>query len=256
VFIYLITNTVNGKYYVGQTYRKPLARLRAHFAAARSGSPWRLHKAMRKYPAETFVQDVLAVVDTQEQADSLEKLWIASLAAMNFEVGYNASPGGDARSRESALKGGAKLRGALNPNFGKTMPAEQRAKVSASHKGKCVGHVVTEETREKIRVKQLARVRSEYEIERLRRLRCGTTNSEESNRKRSVTLAGKYVGELNSMFGLEHTEEWKQQQSARAIAAGIKPPSFKGKHHSPESLVKMRATKLAAHAAKTEAIDG
>jgi group I intron endonuclease len=256
VFIYLITNTINGKYYVGQTCRKPQARLRAHFAAARGGSPWRLHSAMRKYPVESFVQDVIAVVDTQEQADSLEKLWIALLDAMNFEVGYNASPGGDLRSRESAAKAGVTMTGAGNPNFGKTWSADVKQRMSEGRKGKCVGHIVTEATREKIRAKQLARVRPESEVERLRNLRKGATNSAESNEKRRITLTGKYVGERASMFGRKHTEEWKAQQSARSLASGVRPPSWLGRHHSPETIAKMRATKLAKHAAKAEALNG
>jgi len=206
MFIYLITNSVNGKYYVGQTYRKPSTRLSGHFSAARSGSPWRLHKAMRKYPADAFIQDVLATVETQQQADSLERLWILALDAMNFEVGYNAAPGGDARSHESAMKGGAKLRGPLNPNFGKTMSQEQRDKISASRKGKSCGKRPVS-VGEKISATRKSKIASgEIKMpEGGKTYWCGKTQSTASNDKRSVTLAGKYVGELNSMFGKKWT---------------------------------------------------
>jgi group I intron endonuclease len=202
MFIYLVTNTVNGKYYVGQTYRKPLARLRAHFCAARGGSPWRLHIAMRKYPEEAFIQDVLAVTDGKAQTDALERLWITALDAMNFDVGYNAAPGGDSRSKESSAKAGAKMRGnQWNVGYKHTKEACDNMAASAD------GHAVAQSTRDKISATRKAKIAS-GEIKMPAGALThwiGKTQSAESNRKRSVTLAGKYVGELNSMFGKKWT---------------------------------------------------
>jgi hypothetical protein len=160
--------------------------------------------------------------------------------------------GGVRRSKESYAKAGAKMRGALNPNFGKTMPQEQRDAICASRKGKNCGKRPAS-VGEKISATRKAKIAS-GEIKFTPFDRTGSINSEESNHKRSVTLTGKYVGELASMFGRKHTEEWKEQRRAENIAVGRKPPSWKGKHHSPETIAKMRATKLAMHAAKVEAL--
>src|SRR5208282_5340638 len=67
MFIYLITNLVNGKVYVGQTTQRLSDRMCGHRACARQGSPMRLHRALRKYGPEMFHTQVLAVVATQEQ---------------------------------------------------------------------------------------------------------------------------------------------------------------------------------------------
>ncbi|MGA7647890.1 MAG: GIY-YIG nuclease family protein, partial [Terriglobales bacterium] len=125
MFIYLITNLVNGKYYVGQTARSVQERFGGHCLHSRQGSVMRIHAAMRKYGTSNFIVEQLACAEEQKQTDLLERLWIAALDSRNFSVGYNASPGGDARSKESAAKASAKMRGALNPNFGKTMSEEQ-----------------------------------------------------------------------------------------------------------------------------------
>ena len=99
--IYLITNVVNGKYYVGKTV-DAAKRLREHLRA--HGDCKRLHPAIKKYGAAAFVLDILSY----EGSDDLERLWIAALDSRNKEVGYNIMPGGEGFGA-----------GALHPSFGK-----------------------------------------------------------------------------------------------------------------------------------------
>jgi hypothetical protein len=182
-----------------------------------------------------------------------ERLWIVALDSMKFVNGYNASPGGDVRSKESIRSAAEKIRG-NQWNVGYEHTEKACRNMSASQQ--C--HTVSQATRDKISATRKAKIASgEIKMPAGGLTHwIGKTQSAESNRKRSVTLAGKYVGERASMFGRKHTEEWKDQQSARAKSVGQRPPSFAGKHHSPETIAKMRTIKLALHAAKVGTVNG
>ena len=95
--VYLLENSINGKYYVGKTVNKNLKRYLSNKRhGARNGyitSP--LVAAMREFGDEIFTHQVLALGQTDEQICELEKLWIIALDARNPEVGYNVQPGGN-----------------------------------------------------------------------------------------------------------------------------------------------------------------
>ncbi len=96
MFIYLITNLVNGKYYVGKTEQPPLRRWSAHKADSlkRPERAPLLYRAMRKYGTDSFRFDVIAAATTVEQLNALEQLWICVLRSADPTVGYNLTLGG------------------------------------------------------------------------------------------------------------------------------------------------------------------
>jgi len=99
VFIYLITNTVNGKYYVGQTVNAIAGRWRGHKSAARrsdirDGDCKILNRAINKYGRKAFIVEQLTEALSAEQLNELEQLWIWALDATNKKVGYNQTFGG------------------------------------------------------------------------------------------------------------------------------------------------------------------
>lgn len=59
MFIYKLTNLINGKVYIGQTKQKPSARLNRHAFNARSGETAPLYHAIRKYGIENFSFEVI-----------------------------------------------------------------------------------------------------------------------------------------------------------------------------------------------------
>jgi hypothetical protein len=134
---------------------------------------------------------------------------------MNFEVGYNAAPGGDARSHESAMKGGAKMRG-NQWNVGYKHTKKACDNMSVSHQK----HEVTQATRDKISATRKAKIAT-GEIKMPdggKTYWLGKSMSDASNKKRSVTLAGKYVGDRASMFGKKWTPEHRANvMKARAL---------------------------------------
>jgi group I intron endonuclease len=97
MLIYILTNQVNGKYYVGKT---KLGNLRKYL----SQKKWQARKglrtqpllmAMRKYGFENFLPEILSTTSTHEKLCELEKLWIMLLDCRNPKIGYNVMAGGE-----------------------------------------------------------------------------------------------------------------------------------------------------------------
>lgn len=93
-FIYLITNDINNKVYVGKTEADIFIRFKEHCRdALRDRNKNRpLYSAMRKYGAEHFSIRVLEETNDPEER---EKFWIAYFNS--YHIGYNATSGGDGK---------------------------------------------------------------------------------------------------------------------------------------------------------------
>ena len=87
--IYRITNTVNGKCYIGQTIQGLEKRWCAHRNKAKHKSNSHLHNAIRKYGPDVFVVELLEET-TDEQLNDRERYWVAE-----FHPAYNMTDGGE-----------------------------------------------------------------------------------------------------------------------------------------------------------------
>lgn len=94
--IYLITNLVNGKQYVGYTEKTPLERFTQHCKDAYEGSMTMFHKAIRKYTPEQFsVECLYQTYDKQHALSEMEEHFIRECNTHFIEgVGYNMTFGG------------------------------------------------------------------------------------------------------------------------------------------------------------------
>ena len=88
--IYLITNLLNGKKYVGQTIQRLNIRMNHH----RRGGDLYIDRAIRKYGRENFKVEVLEECYTVEQLNEREKFWIIELNCKHPN-GYNHTDGGE-----------------------------------------------------------------------------------------------------------------------------------------------------------------
>lgn len=90
--IYKYTNIYNSKVYVGQTTKSLEER------ACSNGSNYkpcsRFYAAIQEYSWDAFVPTVLAVVQTEAEADELEQYYIDLYNSRDPQYGYNLSVGG------------------------------------------------------------------------------------------------------------------------------------------------------------------
>lgn len=91
--VYLGTNSVNGKEYVGLTTRSLRTRVNEHRRAAECGEGFALHDAIRKHGFEAFVWTVLHRASSVEVLAELEMAEIAARGTMLH--GYNLCGGGE-----------------------------------------------------------------------------------------------------------------------------------------------------------------
>lgn len=95
-YIYLTTNLINGKKYIGQHKGKPNDK---YF-----GSGTTILKALKKYGKENFQKEILCYCNTREEADEQEKYYIAKFNAVEDENFYNNSEGGTGGDGFKAVK--------------------------------------------------------------------------------------------------------------------------------------------------------
>jgi len=144
-FIYITTNMINGKKYIGQ---------RMFYRGWRTylGSGKHLKNSIKKYNKINFNREIIAIAYSKEELDSLEIEFIDNHNAVesndyyNIGIGGNTSMTGNHHSDEAKYKISQAQIGRESPMLGKQHTDESKQKMSDSSKG-CI---VTEETRKKL----------------------------------------------------------------------------------------------------------
>lgn len=104
--IYKITNTVNGKIYIGQTVQKnPKMRWYSHLDYARKGIKAHLYDSMRKYGVEKFNWEILQEASNINELNVLENYWENFYRNQGAELYNNRQTGNNKlHSEESKQK--------------------------------------------------------------------------------------------------------------------------------------------------------
>lgn len=110
--IYLITNNINGKQYIGQTKNCPKKRFNQHKIDSRNKEKGCsiLWKAMRKHGQDCFSMSVLAHCN-KEQVDDYEVMFIELYDTTCMDKGYNILPGGKNESYNGKVRSGCEITG-------------------------------------------------------------------------------------------------------------------------------------------------
>lgn len=129
MFIYSLTNKINGKRYIGQTTRSVEWRWNQHRKHVNSVH-FPIYHALRKHGCDSFEVEVLAIACSVECLNHLEPLFIAAYNTL-VPYGYNLDGGGknntvhpDTIAKMSAVR------------RGRSKTPEHRAKIGAAHKGR------------------------------------------------------------------------------------------------------------------------
>lgn len=130
--IYLITNLVNGKQYVGKTLGSIAHRWGQHKAASRRQCiTSRLYNAMRKHGIESFIIEPLcSEFTTNEELCRWERELITGFKTNDPQFGYNIEDGGPGGARSDEVR--AKLSLTTKRNWAKSL---FRQKAIAGMKG-------------------------------------------------------------------------------------------------------------------------
>lgn len=95
ILIYKHTNTISGKCYIGKTKHSIENRWKSHVSVALKGAKFHLSRAIRKYPLDSWIHEILEQVDTDELANVSESKWIHHFSSNDNDLGYNMTVGGD-----------------------------------------------------------------------------------------------------------------------------------------------------------------
>lgn len=154
MIVYKITNTINGKCYIGITAKPLQVRWMAHLTEMRQGNKRTLYNAFRKYGCEKFVAEQIDCAASAEELSLLEKQYIKNFNSFG-SGGYNMCAGG------------------IGP-LGLVHSEETRNKIKAAVKNK---PPITEETRAKIKTALIGnKISAESLQKRVQKLR-GQTRS-------------------------------------------------------------------------------
>lgn len=154
-YVYLITNKVNGKVYVGQT-KDFTQRKAGHLYGARKGYPQLIYRSIRKHGEENFSFEILEECDDLV-IDEREQRWIAHYDSFNSDKGYNLTHGGGGRqgyvaSEQTRIR----LRNAWAKRRITGVSDETKRKMSKA----LTGRRISQTTRDKIRATRLGQTLS------------------------------------------------------------------------------------------------
>jgi group I intron endonuclease len=201
MYIYQITNTVNGKIYIGKTVKTIEERFQRHIYNANAKSQTHLYRAIRKYGTESFtVTELESGFNSEDDLNEAEIRYISELSPH-----YNMTAGGEGMS-------------GFNPS------SETRKKISKALKGK----KLSEQTKRKMSAVRKGKKHSEEAKRKMSDTLKGKPKSEEHIRKISDAFKGRKISEetkrkiSDAQKGKKHSAESKRKMSEMARGRGVK----------------------------------
>lgn len=129
MIIYKVTNTVNGKIYIGQTKRSIKRRWKGHITSSKSNKCNNLfHNAIKKHGEDSFNVEIIDHANSTEELNELEQKYIGIFNSIHPN-GYNTKTGGRSCTYSDLSK-----KKMSDKKKGAQLPFDVRKKMSESHK--------------------------------------------------------------------------------------------------------------------------
>lgn len=146
MIVYKITNSINGKVYIGQTTRSLLDRQKEHIRDLRGGKHHnQVLQATYNKHGMCFEFEALASGRYVLELDQLEIIFIETYQSCNKKYGYNLRGGGLNGTPTEETR--AKI---SKSHTGKTKSPEHRRKMAEANRNRCLGSRNTDASRHKI----------------------------------------------------------------------------------------------------------
>lgn len=196
-YVYLTTNLVNNKQYIGSHYGK--------INDSYLGSGNIINESFLKYKRENFKKEILEICESREKAFLLEEFYIKKYNTLSPN-GYNISPtggmnewgGSHSIETKKKLSNLASLRiGEKNPNFGNHLSENAKNKIGIVKKGKNYNEIYGDKSsliKEKISNSSKGRIFSEDHKEKIKLSKIG---------KARPTKICKYCGKETAVGNFE-----------------------------------------------------
>lgn len=126
-YVYITTNLVNGKKYIGVNLKDNDSRY--------LGSGIRLKNAIKKYGVENFKKEIIASFETEKEAREYERALIKEKDAIKLDEFYNLAPGGYGGGTGHPCTEEAKIRIA-NALKGRKRPREMVERIAKKLRGR------------------------------------------------------------------------------------------------------------------------
>lgn len=196
-FIYITTNLINYKQYIGQRKRQNELEDEQYL-----GSGKLIKSAIEKYGKENFTREILDYAESQEELDYLEWYYIELNQATISPFFYNIAEGGrggnkfagwtEEQRQQFSKECSERTRGKRNPRYGTKLTEEQKKVLREKRNREEIQHIYkSEEFRMKISKVTQGEKNGMY----------GKRHTEDSKRKMSENSKGKCVGEQNGNYG-------------------------------------------------------
>lgn len=176
-YVYIHTNKINNKVYIGITSQKPETRWGRDGKKYKENQPV-FYNAIQKYGWDNFKHEILFEDLTKEEAEQKEIELIAKHKSNDINFGYNMSTGGESGSK------------------GYKFTDEQKMYLSEIHKGKnngMYGKHHTKETIQKISISRLKENLSSETIHKMSIAKKGKKRDRKSVEKQIATISNKVI---------------------------------------------------------------
>ncbi len=189
-YIYLTTNLINGKKYIGKHY--------GELDDDYLGSGNLIKLAINKYGKKNFKKEILFISSSEQENSQKEKEFIKAFNAVKDKNFYNIHEGGDGGNTTAgwtkeqkqlhSQKMSKKYTGSNNPRYGVHLTEETKNKIKNNRN---TDYMKTKEYREKMSIAVSGERNGMY----------GKKHTEYSKQLMSQNSKGKNIGEKNGMYG-------------------------------------------------------